>query len=119
MSANGHFSDGGRSNRRCPFVAVKRTHGRHRGNDAISPQPTSSLSRDSEKGLGFCRALSLLLRRQENGLALEIHTAHSAAALRHASGTGVLLRNFGHHGFGGDQESRNRSRVLDRHTDNL
>src|ERR1700733_5548197 len=45
-------------------------------------------------------------------LALEIHTAHtahSAATLRHASGTGIFLRNFGHHGFGGNQESRNRS----------
>ena len=32
---------------------------------------------------------------------------------------GVLLRQFGHHGFGGDQQRRNRSRVLDRHTNHL
>jgi hypothetical protein len=29
-------------------------------------------------------------------LDLEIHTAHAAATRRHATGTGVLLRNFGH-----------------------
>ena len=27
----------------------------------------------------------------------------------------VLLRHFSHHGFRGDQQSRNRGRVLDRH----
>jgi hypothetical protein len=29
----------GRSNRRCPLSGVKRTHGRHRGNDAIVESP--------------------------------------------------------------------------------
>ena len=54
-------------------------------------------------------------------MALEIHTAHAthSAALRHAAGTGVLLRKFGHPGFGGDQERCNRGRVLDRHTHDL
>ena len=32
---------------------------------------------------------------------------------------GVLLRQFGDHGFGGDQESRDGSRVLDRRTNHL
>ena len=36
------------------------------------------------------------------------HAAHAAATRRHAA-AGVLLRHFGHHGFGGDQESRDRS----------
>src|SRR6202171_1774058 len=51
---------------------------------------------------------------------LEIHAAH-AAARRHAAGAGagVLLRYFGHHGFGGDQQCGNRSCVLDRHTNHL
>src|SRR5258707_11493393 len=51
-------------------------------------------------------------------LDLEIHATHAthaahAAARRHA-GAGVLLRHFGHHGFGGDQQSRDGRRVLDR-----
>src|SRR6202022_1968450 len=56
-----------------------------------------------------------------NGWTLEIHTAHaahSAATLRHAAAS-VLLRHFGHHGFGGDQERRDRRRVLDRHANYL
>src|ERR1700730_13886710 len=50
----------------------------------------------------------------------EIHAAH-AAARRHAAtaSAGVLLRQFGDHGFGGDQKSRNRSCVLDRRADHL
>src|SRR5438552_9630538 len=54
-------------------------------------------------------------------LVLEVHTthaAHAATARRHAAGC-VLLRHFGHHGFGGDQESRDGSCVLDRHTHDL
>lgn len=38
------------------------------------------------------------------------------AAWRHAAAAGVLLRQFGNHGFGGDQQARNRRRVLDRCT---
>src|SRR5437016_1266181 len=48
----------------------------------------------------------------------EIHAAH-AAARGHAAGRSVLLRQFGDHGFGGDQESRDRRRVLDRRTNDL
>src|SRR4051794_6357701 len=50
----------------------------------------------------------------------EIHAAH-AAARRHAAAAGasVLLRQFGHHGFGGDQQRRNRSGVLDRRANHL
>ena len=36
-----------------------------------------------------------------------------------AAGAGVLLRQFGHHGFGGDQQRRNRSCVLDRRANHL
>src|SRR6266403_2067608 len=53
-------------------------------------------------------------------LDLEVHAAHAAAARRHAAtAAGVLLRHFGHHGFGGDQESRNRGCVLDRNANHL
>src|SRR6185312_11672085 len=50
---------------------------------------------------------------------LEIHAAHAAARGHTAAGACVLLRNFGHHRFGGDQQRRDRSRVLDRHTNHL
>src|ERR1700716_1969127 len=46
------------------------------------------------------------------------HAAHSAATLRHAAAS-VLLRHFGHHGFGGDQERCHGGCVLDRHTNDL
>jgi hypothetical protein len=59
-------------------------------------------------------------------LDLEVHTTHAthathAAATRSHAGAGacVLLRDFGHHGFGGDQQRRNGSRVLDRHANHL
>src|SRR5258708_19543632 len=53
-------------------------------------------------------------------LDLEVHAAHAAAARRHsATAASVLLRHFGHHGFGGDQESRNRGCVLDRNANHL
>src|SRR3977135_3861003 len=55
-------------------------------------------------------------------LDLEIHTthaAHAAATRRHAGASGALLRQFGHHGFGGDQKRRDRRSVLDRHTNHL
>jgi hypothetical protein len=55
-------------------------------------------------------------------LDLEVHTthaAHAAAARRHAATARVLLRHFGHHGFGGDQKRSNRRCVLDRHANNL
>jgi hypothetical protein len=42
------------------------------------------------------------------------HTAHSAASRRYAAAGCVLLRQFGHYGFGGDQQCRNRGCVLDR-----
>src|SRR3954453_5125708 len=53
------------------------------------------------------------------GWDLEVHAAHTAARGHAAAGLSVLLRQFGHHGFGGDQESRNRGCVLDRRTDDL
>jgi hypothetical protein len=84
----------------------------------IEPDRVLGLARDCEKARLFAGPFLLSGER----LALEIHTAHathSAAALRHAAGTGVLLRQFGHHGFGGDQERRNRGCVLDRHTNDL
>src|SRR5216684_3747874 len=49
----------------------------------------------------------------------EIHAAHAAAARGHTAAAGVLLRQFGHHGFGGDQKRRNRRCVLDRRTNDL
>src|SRR5882724_3939846 len=49
----------------------------------------------------------------------EIHAAHAAAAGGHTAAARVLLRQFGHQGFGGDQESRNRSCVLDRRANHL
>src|SRR5436190_19937122 len=54
-------------------------------------------------------------------LDLKIHTTHAthaATARRHAAAC-VLLWHFGHHSFGGDQESRDGSRVLDRYTHDL
>src|SRR3954449_8960924 len=53
------------------------------------------------------------------GWDLEVHAAHAAARGHSAAGLSVLLRQLGHHGFGGDQESRNRGCVLDRRTDHL
>ena len=54
-------------------------------------------------------------------LGLEIHTAHAThpAATRGHAAACVLLRHFGHHGFGGDQERRYRGGVLDRYTNHL
>src|SRR6185437_13600396 len=50
----------------------------------------------------------------------EVHAAHAAAGGHAAAARAcVLLRQFGHHGFGGDQERRNRGCVLDRRTDHL
>src|SRR4051794_21835753 len=51
---------------------------------------------------------------------LEVHAAHAAARGHTATAAaGVLLRQLGHHGFGGDQQRRNRGCVLDRRTDHL
>ena len=50
------------------------------------------------------------------------HAAHAAhtAHVRHAAAAGTfLLRKFGNHGFGRDQQRSNRSRVLKCCTDNL
>src|SRR6266436_2176530 len=66
-----------------------------------------------------CRAFLFLLSAER--LDLEVHTthtAHAAATRRHAA-AGVLLRYFRYHGFGGDQQRGNRSRVLDRHANHL
>src|SRR5467141_593114 len=49
----------------------------------------------------------------------EIHAAHAATRRHAATAAGVLLRQFGHHGFGGDQQSRNRGCVLDRRPHDL
>src|SRR5260370_191500 len=49
----------------------------------------------------------------------EIHAAHAAAARGHAAAGAALLGHFGDHGFGGDQQSRDRGRVLDRRTNDL
>src|SRR5712664_3289286 len=74
---------------------------------------------DQSKRPGIAAGAFLLLCSER--LDLEVHTthaAHAAAACRHAA-AGVLLRHFGHHGFGGDQQRRDRGRVLDRHTHDL
>src|SRR6478672_11148802 len=47
------------------------------------------------------------------------HATHTAATGRHTGAALVFLRYFGHHGFGGDQESRNRGCILDRHANDL
>src|SRR6476620_8818035 len=47
------------------------------------------------------------------------HTPHTAATGRHTGAALVFLRYFGHHGFGGDQESRNRGCILDRYANDL
>src|ERR1700737_95939 len=62
---------------------------------------------------GFC----IVVIAWANGS--EIHAAHAAAARRHTAAAGVLLRQLGHHGFGGDQQRRNRSCVLDRRAHHL
>src|SRR2546423_3221335 len=53
---------------------------------------------------------------------LEVHAPHAshaaAASRRHTAGC-VLLRQFGDHGFGSDQERRNRRCVLDCNADDL
>src|SRR5712664_859766 len=75
---------------------------------------------DQSKRPGIAAGPFLLLSSER--LDLEIHTthaAHAAATRRHAAAAGVLLRHFGHHGFGGDQQRRDRGRVLDRHTHDL
>src|SRR6266550_3245814 len=72
-----------------------------------------------QKARHRCRAFLFLLSAER--LDLEVHTthtAHAAATRRHAA-AGVLLRYFRYHGFGGDQQRGNRSRVLDRHANHL
>src|SRR5258705_9442284 len=71
---------------------------------------------DQSKRPGIAAGPFLLLCSE--WLDLEVHTTHAAATRRHA-GAGVLLRHFGHHGFGGDQERRDGSRVLDRYANHL
>jgi hypothetical protein len=62
-------------------------------------------------------SLSFLSDRLER----EVHTSHAshAAARRHRGAAGVLLRQFGDHRFGGDQERRDGCCVLDCHTNHL
>src|SRR2546421_1798717 len=72
-----------------------------------------------QKGPASLPGLSVSFERER--LDLEVHTthtAHAAATRRHAA-AGVLLRYFRYHGFGGDQQRGNRSRVLDRHANHL
>src|SRR6266849_7824967 len=69
---------------------------------------------DQSKRRGIAAGPFLLLSSER--LDLEVHTTHAAAARRRHAAAGVLLRHFGHHGFGGDQQRRDRGRVLDRHT---
>src|SRR3954462_13289721 len=50
---------------------------------------------------------------------LEVHVAHAAAgAARHAT-LALLLRQLGHHGFGGDEEAGHGSRTLQRRMHDL
>src|SRR5215216_3919083 len=63
---------------------------------------------------GVLHSLKIALRAGS-----EIHAAHAAAGGHAAAAALVLLRQFGDHGFGGDQESRDRGRVLDRRTNHL
>src|ERR1700680_2499129 len=81
--------------------------------------PSRKMVGAKAKGPALPPNLSYLLCSER--LDLEVHTTHAAhpPARRHAASTCVPLRNFGHHGFGGDQESCDRGRVLDRHTNNL
>src|SRR5829696_10243826 len=67
-------------------------------------------------GPGSLRGLALV----HESLCLIIHTAHAphAAAARH-SGCALLLRRFGDHGFGRDEEAGNRRRALERSPDDL
>src|SRR6267154_2885974 len=69
---------------------------------------------DQSKRPGIAAGPFLLLCSER--LDLEVHTTHAAAPRRHAAAACVLLRYFGNHGFGGDQQRRDRGRVLDRHT---
>src|SRR5712664_2471269 len=72
---------------------------------------------DQSKRPGIAAGPFLLLSSER--LDLEVHTTHAATTRRHAASAGVLLRHFGHHGFGGDQERRDGSRVLDRDANHL
>jgi hypothetical protein len=47
------------------------------------------------------------------------HTTHAASTRRHTGAALVFLRHFGHHGFRGDQERRDRGCILDRHANHL
>src|SRR3979490_1726379 len=74
-------------------------------------------ARSSKKPRHRCRGFALLSLLERLGS--EIHAAHAAARRHATAAAGVLLRQFGHHGFGGDQQSRNRGCVLDRRTHDL
>src|SRR6476620_310978 len=48
-----------------------------------------------------------------------VHSAHSAHAAAARHGWALLLRQFGYHRFGSDQEARNRGSILQRDAQNL
>src|SRR5262245_2449967 len=72
----------------------------------------------ANKNPGIAAGVLHFVDRLESVVDLEVHAAHAAARGHAGSGRG-LLRHFGDHGFGGDQESRNGSCVLDRDADHL
>src|SRR6476620_9028078 len=47
------------------------------------------------------------------------HATHAAATRRHTGAALVFLRHFGDHGFGGNQQRRNRGCVLNRYANHL
>jgi len=65
-----------------------------------------------------CRGFAFLGLLPE-WLDLEVHAAHAAAGGHAAGARAALLGQFGDHGFGGDQESRDGGRVLDRRANHL
>src|ERR1700730_13396746 len=71
------------------------------------------------RGPGSAAHRFALHRVRDDCVGSEIHEAYAAARGHAAAAAGVLLRQFGHHGFGGDQKSRNRGCVLDRRTNHL
>src|SRR5262245_52504414 len=72
----------------------------------------------ANKNPGIAAGVLHFVDRLESVVDLEVHAAHAAARGHAGSGRG-LLRHFGDHGFGRDQQSRDRGRVLDRDADHL
>src|SRR5207244_740566 len=70
---------------------------------------------------GFQKARAspgLSLSSRMNGRSI-VHSAHSAHAAAARHGWALLLRQFGDHRFGSDQEARNRGSILQRDAHNL